>query len=458
MRAATLPQLLADATLVAEAGARLGWLDPGADLLPAIAAARRTASGDDAAALEQRLHQALNVAVKAIAPITLDDLRRGWRPYETTLPRRIGIACFFVFSVALMVFCAYASQVYERARSTYATTLELQDARGAEQAMRLFGMLKRNQQEVEESLSTGKKEFLYEVFGKALFDLKAMQVKNLAYAPIASNTLNDLEMLVDPAVALQRLRDPANPSGLREVQGWLKAAGYGPNPPALAAEGGGAGALPVAAAQAPAPARRHAGEQHLADHHHRRDVGRQPRRTVLQRQVAADEPPPAPAAQHGRQEAAAPTTSRGPLIARASGGHQRTADEHRQRARISGCVGLAAQHHVVQREGEAAQQAQQLGAACAAAASRRPRATARWPRRPAPSHAQRGRGGQALAQQQPRQQHGPQRHQVEQQHHAHHVADGHAPVERGVGGARWPAPAPTAPACGRTSQRRPPQP
>ena len=265
MSAATLPQLVADATLVAEAGARLGWLDPGADLLPAIAAARRTASGDDAAALEQRLHQALNAAVKAIAPITLDDLRRGWRPYETTLPRRIGIACFFVFSVALMVFCAYASQVYERARSTDATTLELQDARGAEQAMRLFGMLKRNQQEVEESLSTGKKEFLYEVFGKALFDLKAMQVKNLAYAPIASNTLNDLEMLVDPAVALQRLRDPANPSGLREVQGWLKATGYGPNPPAVAAEGGGAGALPVAAAQAAAPAPAQSAEARAPD-------------------------------------------------------------------------------------------------------------------------------------------------------------------------------------------------
>ena len=56
----------------------------------------------------------------------------------------------------------------------------------------------------------------------------------------------------------------------------------------------------------------------------------------------------------------------------------------------------------------------------------------------APASASATRSAPALSarQQQPGQQHGPQRHQVEQQHHAHHVADRHGPVEAGVGRAR----------------------
>ncbi|WP_213957780.1 hypothetical protein [Variovorax sp. dw_954] len=232
MAKSVLQELIDDATLVGEVASRLGVLDATSDLLPALAAAEALPlDGSEVAVVKQRLRQALNATIRVIAPITLDDLRRGWRPYETARSRRLSIFAFFVFSVVLMAFSAYATQVYERARAMYATTVELQDARGAEQAMRLFGMLKRNQQDVVESLSTGKKEFLYEVFGKALFDLKAMYLKNQSYAPIAAATLNDLEMLSSPSVAIERLRNPSNPTNDPLVREALSKGNYGPSPP-----------------------------------------------------------------------------------------------------------------------------------------------------------------------------------------------------------------------------------
>ena len=50
-------------------------------------------------------------------------------------------------------------------------------------------------------------------------------------------------------------------------------------------------------------------------------------------------------------------------------------------------------------------------------------------------HAQRRQRAEAFLQHQARQQHGPQRHEVEQQHDPDDVADDDGPVERGVGGA-----------------------
>jgi hypothetical protein len=224
--------LVADATLVAEVGVRLGALE-NSDLLDNLAAINRTpgdGTGPDPAIVAS-LQRSLNAALKAIAPITLGDLHRGWRPYRSTGEQRAVTVLFFVLSIVLMAACAYTTQVYERARAMYATTLELQEARGAEQAMRLFGMLKRNQEDVVESLNTGKKEFLYEVFSKALFDLKAMYLKNLAYLPISSVVLNDLEMIASPAVAIDRIRNSTNPAGDTGLEKIIAQPNYSSTPP-----------------------------------------------------------------------------------------------------------------------------------------------------------------------------------------------------------------------------------
>jgi len=90
---------------------------------------------------------------------------------------------------------AYTTQIYERASSLYAATIELQEARGAEQAVRLLGLLRKNQKDVVESLTSGNKDFLYEAFNKALFDLKMTNERYLDYAPRAVEVLNDLDLV-----------------------------------------------------------------------------------------------------------------------------------------------------------------------------------------------------------------------------------------------------------------------
>lgn len=140
--------------------------------------------------------------MREMYPITLNDLRAGWRPYGSQRQSRLGIGLFFAVSLGIVVLTAYTTTVYERAKSLYATSIELQEARGAEQAMRLFGLLKRNQQEIADSLDSGKKEFLYEVFGKALIDLQITNLKSQTFTPIARDVLQDLERFTRLKAAL----------------------------------------------------------------------------------------------------------------------------------------------------------------------------------------------------------------------------------------------------------------
>jgi hypothetical protein len=191
---AILEKLAADADLVANVGVRLGRLKT-ADLLTALGAANKALDSDTASPeIVAQLQTALNGAVNEISPITLHDLRSGWTPFDHE-KQGVGTWFFGLFSLLLIASAAYTTQIYDRARSLYDTTMELQSARGTEQATRLFGLLKRNQQDVIDSLTSGKKEFLYEAFSKALYDLELMNLKFQAYVPHASDVLNDLDIV-----------------------------------------------------------------------------------------------------------------------------------------------------------------------------------------------------------------------------------------------------------------------
>ena len=230
MQSAYLLSLIEDATLVADTGIRLGALADD-DLVTALAAANQSLAQDtpDPAAV-RNLQRALNSAIKMIAPITLGDLHGGWRPYQKGQKPRLSTMAFFFFAIVLMAACAYTTQVYEKARSLYSTTLELQSARGGEQAMRLYGMVKRNKEDVLDSMNSGKREFLYEVFGKALFDLKAIHVRNEAHLPLAASILNEIDMIASPSAALARLGNPTNPTGDPNIQKFASKPSYGATP------------------------------------------------------------------------------------------------------------------------------------------------------------------------------------------------------------------------------------
>ena len=188
-------RLVQDAELVANVGVRLGQIK-GLEFLNSLSNARKALDNNELSPpIVAELQNSLNGAVRDIFPITLNDLRSGWNPFDVHPEKRLGTLVFGLFCFVLLVATAYTTQIYDRAVSLYATTLELQDARGAEQAIRLLGLLRKNQKDVVESLKNGNKDFLYEAFNKALFDLQLMNERFESYAPRAANVLNDLDMI-----------------------------------------------------------------------------------------------------------------------------------------------------------------------------------------------------------------------------------------------------------------------
>ena len=189
-----LEKLVEDADLIANVGVRIGRLQ-GTEFLAALCNARQALDADAVTpAIVSELQKALNAAVRDIAPITLQDLRSGWTPFAAHEKDRIGTYLFGVFSLLLIVATAFTTQIYDRARALYATSIELQETHGAQEATRLYGLFKRNQADVLDSLTNGKKDFLYEAFSKSLADLQVTNLRFLAYAPIASEVMRDLDM------------------------------------------------------------------------------------------------------------------------------------------------------------------------------------------------------------------------------------------------------------------------
>lgn len=225
-----LEQLVEDAELVVNVGVRLGRIKD-VEVLNALSNARQALDNNTAApSVVAELQKSLNSAVKDISPITLNDLRSGWTPFPTHAPTRIGTVVFGAFSILLIIAAAYTTQLYDRARSLYATTVELQDARGVEQAIRLFGLLKRNRQDVVDSLTSGKKDFLYEAFGKALFDLQATNLKYQAYWPTANDVLHDLDIVGRLRDLFRSDANPSNPTSDAQIAEYLKNKNYANSP------------------------------------------------------------------------------------------------------------------------------------------------------------------------------------------------------------------------------------
>lgn len=233
-----LDSLIQDGNLVAEVGIQLGKIKD-SSLFRALSDAKSIKPNSSA---EQEvviaLHKAIRTALDDISPITLTDLKGGWRPFQESRSKYIGIVFFGVFSLFLLILTSYMTQIYHRASLLYDTTVELQNDKGAEQAVRLFGMLKKNEKDVFDSLNGGSKDFLYEAFNKSLSDLEVMSTKAQSYYPVANESLSELDFgtrLVDTVLAPARWLFPngfsggVTNSGDEKIDSLIKSGRYGPN-------------------------------------------------------------------------------------------------------------------------------------------------------------------------------------------------------------------------------------
>ncbi|MBI3293600.1 MAG: hypothetical protein HYZ71_02590 [Deltaproteobacteria bacterium] len=249
---AVLERLVEDAGLVADVGVRLGRIKSVAFLTALSNARHALDNGGASPEVIVELQNLLNSAINDISPITLNDLRAGWRPFDARTEKRLGTIIFGLFCFVLLVSTAYLTQIYDRAGSLYATAVELQGVRGAEQAVKLFGLLRKNQPDVIESLQSGTKDFLYESFNKALFDLQLINVKFQVYPPLAVQVINDLDiygrlraLFLAPLTWFTGKADVnyANPTNDPRIEALLK--NYGEHGPAFPAVQGITAAPPV---------------------------------------------------------------------------------------------------------------------------------------------------------------------------------------------------------------------
>lgn len=115
----TVSDLLEDAVLVASYGQRSGRFKDAA-LFAAIQKANAAEPLDWSSPELADLQAALNNAVRAIEPVTLVDLKRGWNPFDKSSERGraasdIGKAVFVAAAVLLIFLCGYYTLWHKRA-------------------------------------------------------------------------------------------------------------------------------------------------------------------------------------------------------------------------------------------------------------------------------------------------------------------------------------------------------
>lgn len=189
-----LENLIRDAELVAEVGNELDRIRD-VNLFQSIARAR---SAVDSHSIDPQtvvsLHQALRIALAEILPVTMVDLRQGWRPFREDRTFRWSTLLFAAFSLVLLITTSYMTQVYHKAGVLYETTVALQNDKGSEQAIRLYDMLKKNQGSLIGALKGSNDDTLREAFYKALYDLESLNSKNSSYYQTANESLAELSL------------------------------------------------------------------------------------------------------------------------------------------------------------------------------------------------------------------------------------------------------------------------
>ncbi len=175
-------QLIADADLVVDVAASLGRLAKNRDLANLVAAAKAKPEGETLSPEEvARLQLALNDALADLDPITLGDLRHGWRPYRWTGVERWRFAGILVICLIVLVYTGYLTLIYERTSSFFSSVSALQTAKNEEMAESIYLMVRDADSTPEKSAKA------YAEAIRSFADLRQQSMLTSSYGEIASD-------------------------------------------------------------------------------------------------------------------------------------------------------------------------------------------------------------------------------------------------------------------------------
>jgi len=184
---AELDGLLADASLVVGYGARTGSLDT-TGLAEAVAAvqAKRAAGEVQPSAETATLINALNLAVKAIYPVTLIDLGSRYRPFPTAKDGKTVQILVTTAACLLIAFTGYYTWIYIQATEVLSGLTAIQDQNAVDKVARLYRTYQSNPAVV--SSTTGvdaKDDMIFENWLKAYEELYTVNTDMDIYIPMA---------------------------------------------------------------------------------------------------------------------------------------------------------------------------------------------------------------------------------------------------------------------------------
>lgn len=136
-------RVVCDAEAIAEVGVNLGrFKDPG-PLLDAIAAVRSAQKeGNVLPGQIATLQSAMNAAVPALAPITLNDLRTGWRPFGRAAISGSRVSIMVGACICLLLLTGSYTLLYDRMVAHLTMMQEFQNSRVPDAVLKLYQFVK----------------------------------------------------------------------------------------------------------------------------------------------------------------------------------------------------------------------------------------------------------------------------------------------------------------------------
>lgn len=206
-------RLVEDADIVAEVAASLGRLGPDQKLISLVAKAkdlRKDAQMDLAPEQEAALRAELNTTLTALSPITLGDLRQGWRPFDRNWRQMVrfivvmSMCCFIVIAVG------YYTLVYEKANAFLSSVTNMQTFHREELVSNIY--YARTQGANEKQMSK-----VYIDYAKDVYGLRQQIMAEESYGFIATD-INSSLLPFDLSINFIAMTPSAV---IKWVEGWL---------------------------------------------------------------------------------------------------------------------------------------------------------------------------------------------------------------------------------------------